>query len=359
MKDEPKLEQILNDCLERIAQTGETVEQCLARYPEQAVALEPLLRTAAAIKKISQVQPRSEFRARARYQFREAVHEAASRRQRFSFSFRFPQWAITVSVVAGISLAGGGVVAAANQSLPDSPLYAVKLATEEMRLNLTTSPGGKAGLYAQLADWRVSEIAAMADAGNSDGVFRATEQLNSDLAGVAGQLTQLRNTFQAVAGDNQGLTTTEATSATGGGFFSSSTVAAGAAETTMAAPTLTKAATSTTTNSLMTPSLSIAAAPSPVTTTPSVTESQVITTSEDSTVRASSTVETPNEISTTVNDSRRDMQTVLLEQQTRNLELLYTRLAQAADPDIRTALLQAIAVSQAGYERALESLGQP
>ena len=38
-------EEILNDCLERLLIKGESIESCLAAYPQHADALKPLLET--------------------------------------------------------------------------------------------------------------------------------------------------------------------------------------------------------------------------------------------------------------------------------------------------------------------------
>lgn len=65
-----KLEEIFNECYERILQ-GESFESCLMRYPEYAAELEPLLRTALGFTwRASSIQPRPEFKywARARLQ---------------------------------------------------------------------------------------------------------------------------------------------------------------------------------------------------------------------------------------------------------------------------------------------------
>ncbi|MDO8634847.1 MAG: hypothetical protein Q7R34_01190, partial [Dehalococcoidia bacterium] len=41
-----RFNEILDECVNRIALKGETVESCLTRYPEQAAELEPYLRMA-------------------------------------------------------------------------------------------------------------------------------------------------------------------------------------------------------------------------------------------------------------------------------------------------------------------------
>jgi hypothetical protein len=176
-----EFDNILNECLERLLVEGESLEQCLARYPEQAAELKPLLETALAAREASAIQPRPDFRARARYEFNSALKETAAVRSRTSWGW-FPRWATVAAVVLVLVLAGGGTFAAADSSMPDSPLYSVKLATEQVRLTLTPSQMGKAGLYAQLADRRVAEIAYMANKGDTRQVELITQRLDRHLA---------------------------------------------------------------------------------------------------------------------------------------------------------------------------------
>jgi hypothetical protein len=175
-----EFDNILDDCLERLLVKGESLEQCLERYPAQAAELGPLLETALAAREASAIQPRPDFRARARYQFRSALKETAADKSRAFWGW-FPRWATVVAIVLVLVLAGGGTVLAADSSMPDSPLYSVKLATEQVRLTLTPSPMGKARLCAELADRRVVEIAYMADKGDAEQVELITQRLDDKL----------------------------------------------------------------------------------------------------------------------------------------------------------------------------------
>ena len=175
-----EFDNILNECLERLLR-GETIEQCLQRYPEQASELKPLLETALVAKKASAIQPRPDFKARARYQFRSALQEIASRKPRPFWGW-FPRWATVVTVILVLLLAGVGTVAAAGNSMPDNPLYPVKLATEQVQLTLTPSQIGKARLCTELADRRVAEIAYMANKGDARQVELTTQRLDERLA---------------------------------------------------------------------------------------------------------------------------------------------------------------------------------
>ena len=175
-----EFDNILNDCLERLLVKGESLEQCLERYPAQAAELKPLLETALAAKEASAIQPRPDFRARARYQFQSALKETAAGKSRAGWGW-FPRWATVVAIVLVLVLAGGGTVFAAESSMPDSPLYSVKLATEQARLTLTFSQIDKAGFCAKLADRRVAEIAYMAEKGDAEQVVMITRRLDEKL----------------------------------------------------------------------------------------------------------------------------------------------------------------------------------
>jgi hypothetical protein len=184
MKESKEFDNILDECLQRLLVKGETIEQCLQSHPEQAAQLKPLLQTVLAVKEASAIQPRAEFKARARYQFRSALQEATSRRSRPFFGW-LPRWATVMTIVLILLLAGGGTVAAAAGSMPDSPLYPVKLATEQVQLMLTLSQIGKARLCARLADRRVEEIVYMAKEGDANQVELITQRLDKRLAMLA------------------------------------------------------------------------------------------------------------------------------------------------------------------------------
>ena len=195
MRKSREFDNVLNECLERLLVNGETIEQCLQSYPEQVTELKPLLQTALVAKNASVIQPRPEFKARARYQFHLALQEVAAKRSRPLFGWHI-RWATAIAILLILLLTGGSTVAAADNSMPDGPLYGVKLATEQVRLTLTPSELGKAQLYASFTDKRVLEIARMAEEGKSEQVERTTQRLNAHLA----MITQLVSAYEEEAG---------------------------------------------------------------------------------------------------------------------------------------------------------------
>jgi hypothetical protein len=170
-------EKILDECLERLIQ-GESVEECLARYPEQAAELEPLLRVALMAKEASSVEPRPELKAAARHRFQSAVSDMGRQRQRRGFALRWRwRWAMAIAVVLLLFVAGGSTVAASNDSLPGDLLYPVKTRVEQVRMWFATTDTGKAKLHAQFANRRIEEIIRIIEKDKPDKVSGLVERL--------------------------------------------------------------------------------------------------------------------------------------------------------------------------------------
>ncbi|MFC2022788.1 DUF5667 domain-containing protein [Chloroflexota bacterium] len=187
-----EFDNILSDCLERLLDGEETLEQCLVSYPEQVEELRPLLEMSLAAKQASAVSPRPEFRARAREQFQAALREmpvvsleekpAAAQWEKSARWLFLPRWATAVAAVFILLLGGSGMVVAASNSMPDGFLYTVKLATEQVWLAFTPSDMGKVEVYARLADRRVDEIASIVGSGDLGKLEDVAGRLDEQLA---------------------------------------------------------------------------------------------------------------------------------------------------------------------------------
>ena len=179
-----KLDDILNECLERVLLSGESIDECLQSYPEYIDELRPLLNTVISARQVSEIEPRQEFKASARYQFQQALREKTARQSRRFFNWQ-PAWSAVVASIATFILVSGVTVGAAGNSMPDQPLYPVKLATEQFQLAVTRSPLSKAELYAELADKRVAEIVYLADKDKPDVIEATTRRLDTNLEKIA------------------------------------------------------------------------------------------------------------------------------------------------------------------------------
>ena len=105
-----RIEEALNDCLERMA-GGESIESCLASYPDVSEELWSLLVIAEGVAGTTTlVKPRADFKAAARYRFYSAL---ADKDKKTSKSKAVPRrwglrWATVAIAVLFIFVIGGG-----------------------------------------------------------------------------------------------------------------------------------------------------------------------------------------------------------------------------------------------------------
>jgi hypothetical protein len=189
MKMNYNFDDILNECLDRIIK-GETIESCLAKYPEQANELKPLLLTARSARAMSNIQPRPEFKTKARSEFQAAVRDIQAKKSKRPSGFSWNRswqsaWSFSLAVIALLVIAGSGTVIAARNTLPDDALYSVKIATENVQLAVTSSEIRKAELNAKFADIRVDEIIEMTTTGDSQEVLAAANNLSVNMSNMA------------------------------------------------------------------------------------------------------------------------------------------------------------------------------
>jgi hypothetical protein len=209
---------------------GERIPTILARYPAQSEALAPLLNAATALNAIRPVEmpsvetlsaDRNNFLAEIAHLQAQPVSPGPFVRLQEWIAHQIPQnplqrkeqrrmSALLVKATLILSMAfgsAGGAAALAANSLPDSPLYAAKLAVEQTRLKAATGPAEQAELHMTLAQVRVREMERQALAGkvpDEATVLRLQMHLDQALQ-LAGQLsddsllsflTQARETIQ-------------------------------------------------------------------------------------------------------------------------------------------------------------------
>ena len=172
--DKESFERVLERCLQEIDGT-EDIEAVVGRYPALAEELQPLLKIALATEgHYADVPPppgglaagRERMLAQAAQEQERALAAPAPAtgrgrriKMRLAFGTRF--MGILLAVVIGLSVIGGGVALAAEDSLPGDSLYPVKLAVEDARMGLVSNPETQVALALQLADERTEEIEAL------------------------------------------------------------------------------------------------------------------------------------------------------------------------------------------------------
>ena len=207
------VDDVLNECIERLA-AGETVEQCLASYPDHAVELDPLLRTSAStMNAAATITYREEAKQRSRYRFMAAVadRQKAANQGWLGRIVGPSGWpaklARTAIVALGIVVLGTGTAygatVASEDSVPGDPLYAVKTLKEDISLRMPKSDLARAKEHARLANVRTEEIGALIDRGRLEQanklVVRVTYHLNSSAQLVGVTITAHANPLEMPA----------------------------------------------------------------------------------------------------------------------------------------------------------------
>src|SRR3990172_1900688 len=132
-----RLEDALQDCLDSL-QRGEPLDACLARFPEMAPELEPLLRLALEPQETAQDEASSPVLARSRARLQNEAERLRKTRTGLGGWPIIPRFAIASLAVAIVVILSGGIATSAG-SIPGDLLYPVKLAAEDLRLRFSSA----------------------------------------------------------------------------------------------------------------------------------------------------------------------------------------------------------------------------
>jgi hypothetical protein len=192
--------QMLNNCLDRL-RAGERLEDCLASYPSDAEQLATLLRTAAILQPPDgpNMSPDGFGVGEARLLARAAqlrhvrgIRLGPGRRTIVSGLLAGARRPI-VATVAGVLLLcmvlSAGTVSAASTSMPGSPFYPVKRATEAFVSTVAPTPQLRARAHLVWADRRLREIEHLVarDGAADEMLLSALEQETDRALGAAEQ----------------------------------------------------------------------------------------------------------------------------------------------------------------------------
>jgi hypothetical protein len=175
---------VLDECLAAL-RAGEPMEHIVARYPGHAARLRSALALAASVQSSPRVTPRAQAREQSWRLVRERAHQlrmggrrVAARRASYGAILR-PAGAL-FAVLLLVASFGGGLAYASQDAMPDSQLYRVKLATEDVRLLFVFDEKHEAEILLDQSNQRVEEIRSMISQGKTipENVLGALEDRN-------------------------------------------------------------------------------------------------------------------------------------------------------------------------------------
>lgn len=149
-------DEVLEQCLDKIASDEATAEECLARNPNFSIELEPYLAAAQRLKRGREISPSPFFAARLRSELMQKTKTTAQPRSRFSWPVFFPRMALNMAVLVLAFLVVS--TAFAQSALPGESLYGLKLVSENAWRVVTIDPVGTDLL---IAERRINEYMAV------------------------------------------------------------------------------------------------------------------------------------------------------------------------------------------------------
>ena len=210
MANHDRLDDIVNDCVERMAR-GEGLDACLASYPDDRGELAPLLEVAATtLKTASAMSPDATARQRRLQRFNEAVVQRGARKGGLHFPRFIWQSPVSRPVVAGalvLLVATGmalGADVAASDSVPGDSLYWVKTSKEKMLMMIPKSDMSKAKDHTRLALERGNEIGRLMDRGQYVEAEKHWNQVKRNLSQSA-QLVGVRVSTNTIEMPSRGM----------------------------------------------------------------------------------------------------------------------------------------------------------
>ncbi|WP_299030365.1 DUF5667 domain-containing protein [uncultured Thermanaerothrix sp.] len=175
--------EVLEACLQAL-ERGQAIEEVLARYPEQAANLAPLLQAAQSSRALASTL-RMPLGARARSRARFLAHAKTLPSAAASAGARLPRLGLawgSVAVVLVLILSLVVTTLASAQALPGQPLYPIKRAVEAVQYNLTADPSARLAFAETLDEKRAAEVQALIQQGQQQRVAFAGFLIRNPMA---------------------------------------------------------------------------------------------------------------------------------------------------------------------------------
>lgn len=153
------LETILDTCLDEIEDGGSGIDECVARYPEHAEELKPLLVAATRLARGREIVPDPAYRLRARSQLNVYMQQHPQRKRVSPVLFRF---SIALATVLLLFIASG--TAFAQTAIPGDAFYNWKLTSENVWRLTSTDP---LGVDITLSNRRMNELVVVSTSGDA------------------------------------------------------------------------------------------------------------------------------------------------------------------------------------------------
>lgn len=209
-----QFESVLDRCLMTLQSGRATMEEIVARHPEHAQRLIPLLKAAQRAASISGPWLSDDAVTAIQGRLLQRAGELRTRTEHHrpvALWGRFRLMPVALVLLVALLMSGVWVSSAAAASLPGDVLYPLKRVTERVQLALTFSEMNRLWLHIQFAERRLAEVQAvlerrgqlaevtLAEVGDeTEAALASVEQLDSDQVEMLTTLAALTERQQAV-----------------------------------------------------------------------------------------------------------------------------------------------------------------
>lgn len=181
------LDQVLDECIQRMLVEDASMAECLDRYPEYAAVLGPELQTVGVVLRASQEAPSAETKARGRMRLRAELRTLRDEEGARAGSTA-PMWRrLAFAAGAGLAtmVAVTTVVSASSDALPGDTLYPVKQGVRQGQLAAAFSEMRRVDVNLGYAGATFRQAARLAEAGSFSSVPSALQLAQAELIEAA------------------------------------------------------------------------------------------------------------------------------------------------------------------------------
>ncbi len=188
MKNERRVDQIINSSSAAISSGMETIDSILEKYPQYATELRPRLEAVLWLNKARiscATRPGFIIDSRKYLEAKIGSMEPISFWKRISMRYTPQRWAFNVTssviLVVLLALIVNSLVLTSRLSIPGDPLYSTKLLLEDIQLAITFSPVEKTDLYIHLSRERTTEFVDLVLEGDYEVLPAAAARLETEI----------------------------------------------------------------------------------------------------------------------------------------------------------------------------------
>ena len=188
MKNERRIDQIINSSTAAISSGVETIDSIVEKYPHYAIELRPRLEAVLWLSKARiscAIRPGFIIDSRKYLETKIGAMEPISFWKRITMRYPPQRWVFNIAapviLVFLLALIINSLVLTSRLSIPGDPLYSTKLLLEDIQLTLTFNPVEKTDLYIHLSRERTTEFVDLVLEGDYEVLPAAAARLETEI----------------------------------------------------------------------------------------------------------------------------------------------------------------------------------